>query len=104
MRSPHDGRRAWHGPRARWASRPTAVSWRTGSGRASALSLRRPPTAACPGRYGPICVVVETDRDVHVGNYDSWWDVAVAEVAEDLAVVQARAEYEAAKQEQRHYL
>jgi len=53
---------------------------------------------------GPICVVVETDRDAHVGNYDSWWDVPVAEVAEDSAVVQARSEYEAARREQRHYL
>jgi len=39
-------------------------------------------------------IVVETDREVVVPGYESWWDVPVAEVSEIEAVRQARAEYE----------
>lgn len=53
---------------------------------------------------GPVCIVVETDREQRVGGYESWWDVAVAEVAESESVREARAEYEASKGKQRHYL
>ncbi len=53
---------------------------------------------------GPVCIVVETDREQRVGGYESWWDVAVAEVSENPDVQRARAEYEAAKAKERHYL
>jgi 3D-(3,5/4)-trihydroxycyclohexane-1,2-dione acylhydrolase (decyclizing) len=52
----------------------------------------------------PVCIVTETDRSQRVGGYESWWDVAVAEVSTDSEVQQARAEYEDAKQKERHYL
>ncbi len=52
----------------------------------------------------PVCIVVETDRRQRVGGYESWWDVAVAEVSENPAVQAARAEYEAAKRRERAYL
>ncbi len=51
-----------------------------------------------------VCIVVETDRRQRVGGYESWWDVAVAEVAENPAVQQARANYEEAKTKERDYL
>lgn len=52
----------------------------------------------------PVCIVVETDRRQRVGGYESWWDVAVAEVSDNPAVQAARAEYEAAKRRERAYL
>ncbi|GAB4509980.1 MAG: 3D-(3,5/4)-trihydroxycyclohexane-1,2-dione acylhydrolase (decyclizing) [Anaerolineae bacterium] len=52
----------------------------------------------------PVCIVTEVDRRQRVGGYESWWDVAVAEVSENPDVQQARAEYEAAKQRERYYL
>ena len=53
---------------------------------------------------GPVCIVVETDRQQRVPDYESWWDVAVAEVADDADVRQSRLAYEAAKTKQRYYL
>ena len=49
-------------------------------------------------------VVVESDREVRVPDYDSWWDVATAEVSENDSVRQARAEYEEAVKKERYYL
>jgi 3D-(3,5/4)-trihydroxycyclohexane-1,2-dione acylhydrolase (decyclizing) len=39
-------------------------------------------------------VTIETDPSVPVGSFDSWWDVAVAEVSEQDPVRDARARYE----------
>ncbi len=50
------------------------------------------------------CIVVETDRSQRVGGYESWWDVAVAEVSENPEVQNAREGYETAKQKQRHFV
>ncbi len=50
------------------------------------------------------CIVIETDRRQRVGGYESWWDVAVAEVSENPAVEQAREDYEDAKTREHHYL
>ncbi len=52
----------------------------------------------------PVCIVTETDREQRVGGYESWWDVAVAEVSDDPAVQQSRSEYEEAKKNERYYL
>lgn len=49
-------------------------------------------------------ILVETDREARVPNYDSWWDVAVAVVSESEAVREARSEYEQARKKQRYYL
>ncbi len=48
--------------------------------------------------------VVQTDREERVPGYESWWDVAIAEVSEIESVRAARAEYERAKQRERYYL
>jgi len=49
-------------------------------------------------------IVVETDPAVGVPGYESWWDVAVAEVSEIESVREARARYETARQHERHHL
>jgi 3D-(3,5/4)-trihydroxycyclohexane-1,2-dione acylhydrolase (decyclizing) len=49
-------------------------------------------------------IVVETEREARVPGYDSWWDVAVAEVSDVHAVREARASYEEARKKERYYL
>jgi 3D-(3,5/4)-trihydroxycyclohexane-1,2-dione acylhydrolase (decyclizing) len=49
-------------------------------------------------------VLIETDASIGVPGYESWWDVAVAEVSEVESVREARAQYEEAKKKERHYL
>jgi 3D-(3,5/4)-trihydroxycyclohexane-1,2-dione acylhydrolase (decyclizing) len=49
-------------------------------------------------------IVVETDVMMSVPGYDSWWDVAVAEVSEMESVRKARARYEEARKRERHFL
>ena len=49
-------------------------------------------------------VVVETEREVRVPGYDSWWDVAVAEISSIDSVKQARADYEEALKRERYFL
>jgi 3D-(3,5/4)-trihydroxycyclohexane-1,2-dione acylhydrolase (decyclizing) len=53
---------------------------------------------------GPVCIVIETDRHERVGSYESWWDVAVAEVSTTPAVQGSREQYEKAKRNQRYYV
>jgi 3D-(3,5/4)-trihydroxycyclohexane-1,2-dione acylhydrolase (decyclizing) len=47
---------------------------------------------------------VETDTSQGVPGYESWWDVAVAEVSEMDSVRKARANYEMARKRERHHL
>ncbi|MGE5111111.1 MAG: 3D-(3,5/4)-trihydroxycyclohexane-1,2-dione acylhydrolase (decyclizing) [Acidobacteriaceae bacterium] len=49
-------------------------------------------------------VVIETNREERVSGYDSWWDVAVAEVSQDAKVQKARADYEQGRKKQRYFL
>ena len=49
-------------------------------------------------------VVVETDYHDSVPGYESWWDVAVAEVSDSPAVQRARAAYEVKKANERVFL
>ncbi len=49
-------------------------------------------------------IVIETDPAIGVPGYDSWWDVAVAEVSEMESVRQARARYEEARKQERYHL
>jgi len=49
-------------------------------------------------------VVVEADREVSVPGYESWWDVAAAEVSESDSVRNARAAYEEAVKKEKYYL
>jgi len=49
-------------------------------------------------------IVVETQPGVGVPGYESWWDVAVAEVSEIEEVRQARAAYAQARKKERYHL
>ncbi|MDR3798896.1 MAG: 3D-(3,5/4)-trihydroxycyclohexane-1,2-dione acylhydrolase (decyclizing) [Terracidiphilus sp.] len=49
-------------------------------------------------------IVVETDSSAGVPGYESWWDVAVAEVSELESVREARARYEEARKRERYFL
>jgi 3D-(3,5/4)-trihydroxycyclohexane-1,2-dione acylhydrolase (decyclizing) len=49
-------------------------------------------------------IVVETDREVRVPGYDSWWDVAVAEVSDSSSVQAARDAYVEARKKERVHL
>ncbi len=49
-------------------------------------------------------IVVETEREVRVPGYESWWDVQVAEVSEMAGVRESRARYVEARQKERYHL
>jgi 3D-(3,5/4)-trihydroxycyclohexane-1,2-dione acylhydrolase (decyclizing) len=49
-------------------------------------------------------IVIETEREVRVPGYDSWWDVAVAEVSESASVRESRARYQEARKKERYFL
>ena len=49
-------------------------------------------------------IVIETDPEKRVPGYESWWDVAVAEVSESPTVRAARNQYEEALKKERYYL
>ena len=49
-------------------------------------------------------IVVETDGSASVPGYDSWWDVAVAEISEMESVREARVRYEEARKRERHFV
>ena len=48
-------------------------------------------------------VVVETSYEDRVPGYESWWDVAIAEVSESEAVKAARRKYEEARKKERYF-
>jgi 3D-(3,5/4)-trihydroxycyclohexane-1,2-dione acylhydrolase (decyclizing) len=49
-------------------------------------------------------IVVEVDKELRVPGYESWWDVAIAEVSESEAVRRARAGYEESRKNERMFL
>ena len=49
-------------------------------------------------------IVVETEREVRVPGYESWWDVEVAEVSEMESVRQSRERYVEARKKERYHL
>ena len=63
----------------------------------AALSEAKSQTRTC-------VIVVEIDSTENIGNYESWWDVAVAEVSEMESVRKARADYELALGKERYFL
>ena len=50
-----------------------------------------------------VVIQVPVDVDARVPSYDGWWDVPVAEVSAQPAVVQARHDYDAARTRQRYF-
>ena len=53
---------------------------------------------------GPVVIAIEVDRYESVPDYDSWWDVAVAEVSDVVAVRAARERYESARANERSHV
>jgi 3D-(3,5/4)-trihydroxycyclohexane-1,2-dione acylhydrolase (decyclizing) len=48
-------------------------------------------------------IVIETDASIGVPGYESWWDVAVAEVSDLESVREARKRYEEARKNERYF-
>ena len=59
---------------------------------------------AWPADGGPVVIHVETDPLVDAPSSRSWWDVPVSETSELQSTQDARADYDAWKAVQRHYL
>jgi 3D-(3,5/4)-trihydroxycyclohexane-1,2-dione acylhydrolase (decyclizing) len=74
-----------------------AVRVKTSDELTDALSEAKSQTRTC-------VIVVEIDSTENIGNYESWWDVAVAEVSEMESVRKARADYELALGKERYFL
>ena len=53
---------------------------------------------------GVVVIAVEVDRYEGVPDYESWWDVAVAEVSQVPSVRAAREQYEAARRDERSHV
>jgi 3D-(3,5/4)-trihydroxycyclohexane-1,2-dione acylhydrolase (decyclizing) len=49
-------------------------------------------------------IVVDTEKEVRVPGYESWWDVPVAEVSEMDTVRAARAKYQTAVKGERYFV
>ncbi len=65
------------------------------------LAARWTPRAP---RAASSVIVVPVDREARSPGYDTWWDVAVAEVSSRPEVQRARADYEEARKRFRHLL
>jgi 3D-(3,5/4)-trihydroxycyclohexane-1,2-dione acylhydrolase (decyclizing) len=72
--------------------------------RAQSVDELRSALEAAKAEAGPVVIAVEVDRYEAVPDYDSWWDVAVAEVSEVAGVRAAREQYEAARGEEREHV
>ena len=63
-----------------------------------------PRSRSAKAEAGPVAIVIEVDRYEGVPGYESWWDVAVAEVSDVESVRAARAGYDAARKERRSHV
>jgi len=58
---------------------------------------------AAPQIQNTVVIVIENDRLLGVPGYESWWDVAVAEVSEMPAVQEARRNWEAMRKKEQYF-
>jgi 3D-(3,5/4)-trihydroxycyclohexane-1,2-dione acylhydrolase (decyclizing) len=72
--------------------------------RAPSIAEFREALAGARDADGTVAVYVEVDRDEGVPDYESWWDVPVAEVSRMETVNAAREEYEQGRRAQRAYV
>jgi 3D-(3,5/4)-trihydroxycyclohexane-1,2-dione acylhydrolase (decyclizing) len=72
--------------------------------RASTVEEVRRALETAKSEAGPVVIVVAVDRYAGVPSYESWWDVAVAEISEVADVRAARERYEVAREEERSHL
>jgi hypothetical protein len=87
-----------------WTSRPTPPAWGRRVVRARTLDGLRAALADAAVASGPVVVYVEADRYAAVPSFESWWEVPVAELADDPRVRDARGEYDHRRAAQRQYL
>ena len=62
--------------------------------RATTIGDLQAALAEARGKDRTIVITIETDRDAHVGSFETWWDVPVAETSEQPSVRDARERYE----------
>jgi 3D-(3,5/4)-trihydroxycyclohexane-1,2-dione acylhydrolase (decyclizing) len=72
--------------------------------RAGSIDELRAGLDAARSERGVTVIAIEVDRYEGVPDYDSWWDVAVAEVSSVDAVREARERYEAERRAERSHL
>jgi 3D-(3,5/4)-trihydroxycyclohexane-1,2-dione acylhydrolase (decyclizing) len=72
--------------------------------RAAGIDELRAGLESARAEQGPVVIAVESDRYESVPDYDSWWDVAVAEVSDVESVRAARERYEAARGDERSHV
>ncbi|HUQ17328.1 MAG TPA: 3D-(3,5/4)-trihydroxycyclohexane-1,2-dione acylhydrolase (decyclizing) [Candidatus Saccharimonadales bacterium] len=72
--------------------------------RAATMAELRAALERAKGETNTVVIHVEVDPAVGVPGYESWWDVAVAEVSTQERVQEARARSEDARRRQRRYL
>jgi 3D-(3,5/4)-trihydroxycyclohexane-1,2-dione acylhydrolase (decyclizing) len=72
--------------------------------RAQTMAELRAALEDAKAERGPVVIAVEVDRYEDVPGYESWWDVAVAEVSEVPSVRAARERYEAAREDERSHV
>jgi 3D-(3,5/4)-trihydroxycyclohexane-1,2-dione acylhydrolase (decyclizing) len=72
--------------------------------RATTVADLRSALENAKSENGPVVIATATDRYLGVPDYESWWDVAVAERSEVAAVRTAREAYEAARQDERSHV
>jgi 3D-(3,5/4)-trihydroxycyclohexane-1,2-dione acylhydrolase (decyclizing) len=72
--------------------------------RAATVDELRAALEAAKAERGPVVIAIEVDRYEDVPGYESWWDVAVAEVSEVASVRAAREQYEVAREDERSHV
>jgi 3D-(3,5/4)-trihydroxycyclohexane-1,2-dione acylhydrolase (decyclizing) len=72
--------------------------------RAATIEDLRGALESAKAEQGPVVIAVEVDRYEDVPGYESWWDVAVAEVSEVASVRAARERYEAERADERSHV
>jgi 3D-(3,5/4)-trihydroxycyclohexane-1,2-dione acylhydrolase (decyclizing) len=72
--------------------------------RTTTIAELRDALAAAKSEPGTTVISIAVDRHLGVPNYESWWDVPVAEVAEAASVRDAREAYAEARQAERRLL
>jgi 3D-(3,5/4)-trihydroxycyclohexane-1,2-dione acylhydrolase (decyclizing) len=72
--------------------------------RAATIAELRAGLESARAERGPVVIAIQADRYEGVPDYDSWWDVAVAEVSDVEAVRAARERYEAARRDERSHV
>jgi 3D-(3,5/4)-trihydroxycyclohexane-1,2-dione acylhydrolase (decyclizing) len=72
--------------------------------RASTIEELRAGLESARAEEGPVVIAVQSDRYEGVPDYDSWWDVAVAEVSDVPSVRAAREAHEAARADERSHV